>query len=113
MQKPGKIGMLVRADNCIGCGTCQIACQEQNGLDITETWLELVRRYPKEIDGELRMRHVVIPEIDKCNECVKSCSPDAPLCTISCPLSCITIDEIGELMDKMRAAEFGCWQLTI
>lgn len=104
-----KIGMLVRTDNCIGCQACQVACREENGFGYDETWLELIRRKPTRIDGELRSYHLVAPPLDKCGKCLDKAH--APLCTTICPPRCLFVADEESLKQIMSGK--GQWQLQL
>lgn len=108
-----KIAMLVRLDYCIGCQSCQIACQEQNNLDVEERWLDAVRRKPKMVEGQIRMSHAIHPELDMCTKCLARLDGDQPMCVTNCSLDCLFVGPADLLFEKMKETTIGTWQLTI
>ncbi len=77
-NEPQPVGMLLNTDRCTGCYSCQSACRDINRVPFEEKWLEVVRRKPTVIDGDLRLYHLLAPALDKCAECVERENP--PLC---------------------------------
>lgn len=103
------IGMLVREDVCLGCQACQVACREENGFSFDERWMELVRRAPQKVDGELRKYHLIAPQLDKCALC--AAKDHAPLCTQVCPTKCLYVDDAAKLLEVMKGK--GHWNLHV
>lgn len=103
------IGMLIRVDACLGCQACQVACREENGFGYDELWMEMIRRKPQKVDGELRRYHVGAPQLDKCALCYEK--DHAPLCTSVCPTKCIFIDEKKALLQVTEGK--GRWNLHV
>jgi Fe-S-cluster-containing dehydrogenase component len=113
MGNTEKTAMLVRVDYCIGCQSCQIACQEQNNLDIEEKWLEAVRRKPKMVEGQVRMSHAIHQELDMCAKCLARLDGVQPMCVTNCSLDCLFVGPADLLLKKMQENSTGKWQLTI
>lgn len=109
MDTQNRIGMLVRTDNCIGCQACQVACREENGYGFDETWLEMIRRKPTKVSGELRNYHLVAPALDKCAACLEK--DHAPLCVSICPPRCLYVAKEDTLRQIMNGK--GQWQLQL
>ncbi|GAA6490061.1 MULTISPECIES: 4Fe-4S dicluster domain-containing protein [Gordonibacter] len=103
------IGMLVRVDACLGCQACQVACREENGFPYSELWLEMIRRKPQTVSGELRNYHVAAPQLDKCTAC--AAKDHQPLCTTVCPTKCLFVGEKNTLLRVMEGA--GHWNLHV
>jgi Fe-S-cluster-containing dehydrogenase component len=100
----GRVGMLIDLKRCTGCFSCQTACRETNGYSYDEYWLQVVRRDPVLVDGELRMYHILAPSLDKCAECVARESP--PLCEKVCmgkALFVAPVEKLLPLMEKRHA----------
>lgn len=103
------IGMLVRVDACLGCQACQVACREENGFGYDERWMELVRRAPVKVDGELRKYHLAAPQLDKCALC--AAKDHMPLCAEICPTKCLYVDTADKLLKVMEGK--GHWDLHV
>jgi Fe-S-cluster-containing dehydrogenase component len=101
------IGMLLDAERCTGCYSCQSACREVNQVPFDEKWLEVVRRKPVKVDGDLTLYHLLAPVLEKCAECVKHENP--PLCMRVCMASCLYVAPLEELLPKLK--EKGKWVL--
>lgn len=105
----GNTGMLVRVDACLGCQACQVACREENGFGYDELWMEMIRRKPHKVSGELRNYHVGAPQLDKCAACAKK--DHRPLCVSVCPTKCLYVGEKDALLAAMKGP--GHWNLHI
>lgn len=103
------IGMLVRVDTCLGCQACQVACREENGFGYDERWMELLRRPPQKVDGNLRKYHVAAPQLDKCALCYAK--DHIPLCVDVCPTKCLYVDTADKLLRVMEGQ--GHWNLHL
>jgi len=104
----GRVGMMIDLDRCTGCYSCQTACRMVNGFSYDVKWLKVIRQHPEEIDGELRLFHLVVPmALDKCAECIARENP--PLCVKVCMGSCLfiaPIDKLSTLAEKRHAMLF-------
>ncbi len=101
------VGMLLDAERCTGCYSCQSACRDTNQVPFSERWLEVIRRKPVFVDGELRMYHLLAPELDKCAVCVQREYP--PLCERVCMASCLFVAPVEKLEPIMKKK--GKWVL--
>jgi len=101
------VGVLLNAERCTGCYSCQSACREVNQVPFNEKWLEVVRRKPNIIDGELRLYHLIAPPLDKCAECVGRESP--PLCERVCMASSLFVGPVEKLIPLLK--NDGKWVL--
>jgi Fe-S-cluster-containing dehydrogenase component len=106
-NEPQPVGMLLNTDRCTGCYSCQSACRELNRVPFEEKWLEVVRRKPNLIDGELRLYHLLAPALDKCAECVEQENP--PLCVRVCMASCLYVAPVEKLTPLLKTK--GQWVL--
>ena len=91
-----RYGMLIDTTKCIGCYTCRLACQRQNGLEPDETFVRFEDRetgtYP-----QVGVEHVPL----QCMHC-----EDAP-CTKVCPTGAAHIGTDGIVqVDQGRC--IGC-----
>ncbi len=96
------VGMLVLLDQCTGCFSCQTACRETNHFSYDEKWLEVVRREPVVVDGQLRMYHLLAPSLDKCADCVKK---GPPLCVKVCMGNCLFVAPVTKLLPLIEKHE--------
>jgi Fe-S-cluster-containing dehydrogenase component len=103
------IGMLLNAERCTGCYSCQSACREINRVPFEEKWLEVVRRKPIIVDGELNLYHLLAPQLDKCAECIERESP--PLCVKVCMANCLYVAPVEKLIPITKNR--GNWILYV
>ncbi len=101
------VGMLLNAERCTGCFSCQAACREVNHVPFEEKWLEVVRRKPVIVDGDLRLYHLLAPQLDKCAECVARENP--PLCVSLCMANCLYVAPVDKLLPLLKNK--GKWVL--
>jgi Fe-S-cluster-containing dehydrogenase component len=105
--KETRVGVLLNAERCTGCYSCQSACRDTNHVPFEEKWLEVVRRKPVMIDGELNLYHLLAPPLEKCQECVERENP--PLCERVCMASCIYVRPVEQLLPLLKTK--GKWVL--
>ncbi|MFH1169895.1 MAG: 4Fe-4S dicluster domain-containing protein [Chloroflexota bacterium] len=92
-----KRALLVDTDLCYGCLTCQVACQQEHGLDAEQYFIRVKQIGPYRIDGRLAMDFVP----SACRHC------DQPACLESCPEEAISKRGDGiVLIDAARCT--GC-----
>ncbi len=101
------VGVLLNAERCTGCYSCQSACREINQVPLDEKWLEVIRRKPVIIDGEPQLYHLLAPALDKCALCVERESP--PLCERVCMASSLVIRPVEQLLPLLKTK--GKWVL--
>ena len=106
-NEPQPVGMLLNTDSCTGCYSCQSACRDINRVPFEEKWLEVVRRKPTVIDGDLRLYHLLAPALDKCAECVERENP--PLCVKVCMANCLYVAPVEKLTPMLKNK--GQWVL--
>jgi len=92
-----RLGFYFDADRCIGCGSCESACREWNGLELGTRWRQVVRRvigvYPDVSALNVSMA---------CNNCV-----DAP-CVRACPTGAMYRDGEMNLVQLDPQTCIGC-----
>ena len=76
---------LIDVDRCVGCYTCEVACKQENGLDLPSRWCLVTRVGPRKTRGGMSMDFVT----GVCLHC------DQPLCADVCPAGAITRREDG------------------
>lgn len=101
------VGVLLNAERCTGCYSCQSACREANQVPFEEKWLEVVRRKPVMIDGELSLYHLIAPPLDKCASCVEHENP--PLCVRVCMATSLFVAPVEKLLPMLKNK--GKWVL--
>jgi DMSO reductase iron-sulfur subunit len=69
-----QLGFIFRADNCIGCHSCDAACSEKNGLPAHVAW-----RTVGYVEGGVYPNHTRVNTSMACNHC------DDPVCLTGCP----------------------------
>jgi len=70
---------LIDVDRCVGCYTCEVACKQENDLDLPSRWCVVTRVGPRKIEDEMHMDFVT----GVCLHC------DEPMCSLLCPLGAI------------------------
>ena len=91
-----RYGMLINTKKCIGCYACRTACQRQNGLDPTDSFIRFEEREVGEYPS-VSVEHVPL----QCMHC-----EDAP-CASVCPTGAAHIGPDGIVeVDKGRC--IGC-----
>jgi anaerobic dimethyl sulfoxide reductase subunit B (iron-sulfur subunit) len=101
------VGMLLNAERCTGCYSCQSACRDANQVPYEEKWLEVVRRKPVLVDGDLSLYHLLAPTLSKCAACVEKENP--PLCVRVCMASCLYVAPVEKLLPLLK--DNGKWVL--
>ncbi|MEG0323232.1 MAG: oxidoreductase [Raoultibacter sp.] len=102
--------LLIDYDYCSGCHTCEIACQQENGLKPDEYGIKLTQVGPDQIaDRKWQYDFVPIPT-DRCNRCVhRQAKGKLPSCVQHCQAGCIfvgTLEELTDKLDKKKAVLF-------
>ncbi|MGI6217332.1 MAG: hypothetical protein ACOYIK_06940 [Coriobacteriales bacterium] len=99
------VAMLVELDYCVGCYACQSACQSENGLPVTETYLRCMLGKPERVDGIMTSFMCPVPyRLDKCAECIAAEGGEAPcskIC-IGAALHFGTYEQIKEAKEKAQ-----------
>lgn len=91
-----KIGVLIDLEFCVGCYTCQSACQDYFDLPVEETYLRVFNHKPDIVDGVAKMFLAPYPyDLEKCAYCLDK-EGTAP-CVKTCIAKAIHIDDVDEL----------------
>lgn len=101
------VGMLLNAERCTGCYSCQAACREANQVPYDEKWLEVIRRKPSPVEGKLQLYHLMAPVLDQCAKCIEHENP--PLCVRVCMANCLYVAPVEKLVPLLK--EKGNWVL--
>ena len=89
--------LLFNADECIGCFSCQVACQNEHNLDAGERWIRIFKSGPFKVGGKLTMRYAAV----RCRHCGK------PPCMEVCPAEAISKRSDGTVLFKEELC-IGC-----
>ena len=96
-----QLGFIFRADNCIGCHSCEAACSEKNGLPSHIAW-----RTVGFIEGGTFPNHTRINTSMACNHC------DDPICLKGCPTGAyVKYQDTGAVVVDSDIC-FGCRYCT-
>ena len=88
--------MLINTKKCIGCYACRTACQRQNGLDPTDSFIRFEEREVGEYPS-VSVEHVPL----QCMHC-----EDAPCCSV-CPTGAAHIGPDG-IVEVDQGRCIGC-----
>ena len=103
---------LIDYEFCSGCHTCEIACQQEQGLEPEQFGIKLTQIGPDQLDT-YRWQYEFVPVItDRCNRCGKRQRlGKLPSCVQHCQAGCIyygTLEELGEeIASKSKFVIFG------
>lgn len=95
---------------CTGCHTCEVACQQEHGLEAEQFGIKLAQIGPDQItDRKWQYEFVPIPT-DRCDRCAnRQAAGKIPSCVQHCQAGCISygsVEELGELISKKKVALF-------
>lgn len=108
-----KYGLLVDAQWCSGCHSCEIACQMEHNLPVGQTGIQVVKIGPwvigDEADEKWQFSYLAIPT-DQCDTCAaRRAAGKVPTCVQHCEDQCIqfgTLEELSEHMDERQKTLF-------
>jgi len=84
---------------CVGCQACEIACKQENNINVGPRWIRICKEVSKEAGGKLRMDFSMI----QCRHCTK------PLCREACPVDAIIVRDDGIVLIDAQLCT-GCNQ---
>mgnify|MGYP003101991013 FL=1 len=95
---------------CTGCHTCEVACQQEKGLDAETFGIKLTQIGPDQIsDRHWQYEFVPVPT-ERCDRCASRLAKDKmPMCVQHCQTACIkvgTLEELGDLVNQRKVAIF-------
>ncbi len=98
-------GLLVNLDRCFGCFTCEVACQQEHGLQGAEKWIRVHTAGPHRIDGELAMDFVPLATAgcDLCAERTSGGQP--PACVSACPARALIYGDGQRVLECLRGTQ--------
>lgn len=102
--------ILVDYEYCTGCHTCEVACQQEHGLEAEQFGIKLTQIGPDQItDRKWQYEFVPIPT-ERCDKCAsRLAAGKEPSCVQHCQAGCLklrTLEELGELINKKKVALF-------
>lgn len=92
-----ELSLLINGDLCFGCLTCEVACKQENNLEVGPRWIRVVEIGPKEINGNLKLSYFPI----RCFHCAK------PVCQEACPTGAISKRRDGVVLISSELCS-GC-----
>lgn len=98
-------GLLVDAQWCSGCHSCEIACQMEHGLPVGETGVKVVKIGPwaigPEKDENWQFSYLPIPT-KQCDTCaMRRGAGKVPTCVQHCQSQCLEFGTVEELSAKI------------
>ncbi|MEA5018944.1 MAG: oxidoreductase [Gordonibacter sp.] len=102
--------ILVDYDYCTGCHTCEVACQQEHGLEAEQFGIKLTQIGPDQItDREWQYEFVPVPT-ERCDKCASRLAVGKePSCVKHCQAGCLkfgTLEELSEFTNKKKVALF-------
>lgn len=99
-----KFALLVDADWCTGCHTCETACQMEHGLPVGQYGIKIAEVGPwqYETGGKTRWQYGYLPiRTDQCDSCAsRRAQGKVPTCVHHCQAKCLEFGPIEELAEK-------------
>jgi Fe-S-cluster-containing dehydrogenase component len=94
-------GLLIDYGKCIGCYTCEIACQEEHSYPEGK-WGIKITEYALEAFDKVAIDYVPFTT-DLCDLCARGIKAgESPACVQSCPAACIYYGTIADLAKQME-----------
>lgn len=96
--------LLIDIDQCVRCYACEIACKQENELNVGPRWVQVMTIEPRKVSENLHMDFVPVP----CLHC------DDPACAYFCPTGAITKRSDGvvsidrDLCNRCKLCIHGC-----
>lgn len=97
----GKYALIINYGRCTGCRECETACRDAHGYDTNEyggvkNGLKIIEIGPFRRGGKDDYLYHAVPTA-YCDHCESRISAGLhPACVISCPESCIKLEEIAQ-----------------
>jgi len=96
--------MLIDVYYCTGCHSCEVACQQENGLDAGVYGIKVTEHILNKKDGGLTIDYV--PYLtDLCNGCAARISAGRrPNCVKACLAQCMQYGPVEEIAAEAKEA---------
>ena len=95
---------------CTGCHTCEIACQQEHGLEPEQFGIKLTQIGPYQITDRTWQYEFVPVPTDRCDRCAsRQREGKDPSCVHHCQAGCLyygTLEELSAKIDKRKVAMF-------
>lgn len=102
--------LVVDYEYCSGCHTCEIACQQEHGMDPDKYGIKLTQIGPDEIKPrKWQFEFLPIPT-DRCDICAnRQAKGKLPSCVQHCQAGYLYLrdaDDLGDLLSKRKVSLF-------
>ncbi len=103
--------LVIDYDYCTGCHTCEIACQQEHGLEPDQFGIKLTTIGPDHISEDHWQYEFVPIPTERCDRCGgRLAEGKLPSCVKHCQAGCMyfgTLEELGDVIDKKKIAIFS------
>ena len=103
--------LVIDYDYCTGCHTCEIACQQEHGLEPDQFGIKLTTIGPDHISEDHWQYEFVPVPTERCDRCgSRLASGKLPSCVKHCQAGCMyfgTLEELADVIDKKKIAIFS------
>ena len=94
-----KYAMLINYGYCVGCHTCEVACQKHLGLDPSTFGIKLTEIGPDEVKPDAWQYDYMPVITDRCDKCEERIGKGKkPLCVQSCFTDCMRVAPLDEIL---------------
>ncbi|MCD8002292.1 MAG: oxidoreductase [Oscillospiraceae bacterium] len=99
-----KYGMLVDVYYCTGCHSCEVACEQENGLGVGQFGIKVTEQILDEYSH--RMLEYVRYVTALCNGCMsRVLDGRRPSCCKHCLAQCLSFGPIDEIVEEAKKAK--------
>ena len=103
--------LVIDYDYCSGCHTCEIACQQEHGLEPDQFGIKLTTIGPDHISEDHWQYEFVPVPTERCDRCgSRLAEGKQPSCVHHCQAGCMyfgTLEELADVIDKKKIAIFS------
>lgn len=98
--------ILINYNYCVGCHTCEVACQKVKHLDPQTYGIKIHEIGPDEVAQDVWQMDYLPVVTDRCDRCQERLERGKqPLCVQSCFTNCMEIGPVEELARKAETEE--------
>lgn len=102
-----KYAMLINYDYCVGCHTCEVACQKTLGLDANTYGIKIHEIGPDEVEKDRWQFDYLPAPTDRCTRCEDRIEKGKkPLCVQSCFTDCMAVGPLEELVGMVKGDKY-------
>ena len=97
--------LLIDYNYCIGCHTCEVACQAEHGYEATKMGIKIMQIGPFALDPqEKKWQYEFVPLVnDFCDGCAdRVARGKKPTCVHHCETACLKYGDWNELAAEAR-----------